>query len=118
MHGPFAPDGVFVLFDLPEEQTVYAYPSGAFGWLGTVCQGFRPELMTKDSSGAKLLASEACLATRTSCRITGIRALESIIMGVPLAPYSLRRKRKEPRMNSDGRGLKRSLGSPSLPHRF
>jgi len=39
MHGPFAPDGVFVLFDLPEEQTVYAYPSGAFGWLGTVCQG-------------------------------------------------------------------------------
>ena len=61
MHGPFAPDGVFVLFDLPEEQTVYAYPSGAFGWLGTVCQGFRPELMTKDSSGAKLLASEAVL---------------------------------------------------------
>ena len=61
MHGPFAPEGVFVLFDLPEEQTVYAYPSGAFGWLGTVCQGFRPELMTKDSSGAKLLASEAVL---------------------------------------------------------
>ena len=23
---------------------------------------------------------------------------------VPLAPYNLRRKRKEPRMNSDGRG--------------
>ena len=70
MHGPFAPEGVFVLFDLPEEQTVYAYPSGAFGWLGTVCQGFRPELMTKDSSGAKLLASEACLATRTSVSYT------------------------------------------------
>ena len=39
-------------------------------------------------------------------------------MGVPLTPYSLRRKRKEPRMNTDGRGLKRSLGSPSLPHRI
>ena len=49
------PDEVFVLFDLPKEQTVYAYPSGAFGWLGIVSQGFRPELMTKDSSGAKLL---------------------------------------------------------------
>ena len=61
MHGAFAPDGVFVLFDLPKEQMVYAYPSGAFGWLGIVSQGFRPELMTKDSSGAKLLASEAVL---------------------------------------------------------
>ena len=46
MHVAFAPDGVFVLFDLPKEQTVYAYPSGAFGWLGIVSQGFRPELMT------------------------------------------------------------------------
>ena len=46
------------------------------------------------------------------------RQPESIITGVPLAPYSLRRKRKEPRMNSDGRGLKRSPGSPSLPHRI
>ena len=59
MHGPFAPDGVFVLFDLPEEQTVYAYPSGAFGLVGTVSQGFRPELITKDSSGARLLARKA-----------------------------------------------------------
>ena len=56
MHGAFAPDGVFVSFDLPKEQTVYAYPSGAFGWLGIVSQGFHPELMAKDSSGVKLLA--------------------------------------------------------------
>ena len=61
MHGAFAPDGVFVLFDLPKEQTVYAYPSRAFGWLGMVSQGFRLELMTKDSSGAKQFASEAVL---------------------------------------------------------
>ena len=39
-------------------------------------------------------------------------------MGIPLAPYSLRRKRKDPRMNSDGRGLKRSPGSPSLRTEF
>ena len=56
MHGAFTPDGVFVLFDLPKEQMVYAYPSGAFGWLGIVSQGFHPELMAKDSSGVKLLA--------------------------------------------------------------
>ena len=117
MHGAFAPDEVFVLFDLPKEQTVYAYPSGAFGWLGIVSQGFRPELMTKDSSGAKLLASDAVLPHAHRVALPA-SVLWSRSLWVLLSPYSLRRKRKEPRMNSDRRGLKHSPGSPSLPHRI
>ena len=50
-----AQGGSLTVLTLPKEQTVYAYPSGALGWLGIVSQGFRPELMTKDSSGVKLL---------------------------------------------------------------